>query len=216
VIRKRRLSYPADRKRGYLAIERWARSVRAAVAPDAPAHAPLPGLQLFEGLTRYYVEAGGKRIFLTYGSKDMPEGAEALTVYMSERQKIGVFLSEDTYNNLEREQPRARFSLGHEIGHAVLHSAELVRLAALPHAESGLYRSSEHNHEICQDIEWQADAFAAAILMPAEGIRLIEEDATTPFQRAFIPSRIVSTFKVSRSAADRRWQIYQERREELL
>lgn len=68
-----------------------------------------------------------------------------------------IHLREDVYEALLRGEPRARFTAVHELGHWTLrHSTALPRL---PRGET---------HTYFEDSEWQADAFAAEFLMPAE------------------------------------------------
>lgn len=63
-------------------------------------------------------------------------------------------LRADVYEGLCKGRGRDRFTATHELGHLLLHGAGLNRLK--PGRVLPLYR----------DPEWQADAFAAAILMP--------------------------------------------------
>ena len=56
-----------------------------------------------------------------------------------------------------------RFTLAHEFGHMVLHNSEVQ---GFPRAIS-----RESNHKPFRDSEWQADAFAAELMMPAERAR---------------------------------------------
>jgi len=64
-----------------------------------------------------------------------------------------------TYDDLRREDPEARFTAAHEIGHALLHSTR------------PLYHASRSAYVKETDPEWQADQFAAAFLMPEAAFR---------------------------------------------
>lgn len=66
---------------------------------------------------------------------------------------------ETIYQDLRREEPEARFTAAHEIGHALLHST----------APMGYAFRSDYVEET--DPEWQADQFAAAFLMPEAAFR---------------------------------------------
>jgi hypothetical protein len=71
-----------------------------------------------------------------------------------------VIIFRDTiYEDLRREEPEARFTAAHEIGHALLHSK----------APMGYAFRSDYVEQT--DPEWQADQFAAAFLMPESAFR---------------------------------------------
>ncbi|MBY0589135.1 ImmA/IrrE family metallo-endopeptidase [bacterium] len=61
-----------------------------------------------------------------------------------------------------RPEGRVRFTVGHELGHLYLHTDYLL---------SGKWHSSVTNYRSDKDIERQADAFSAALLMPMELFR---------------------------------------------
>lgn len=68
-----------------------------------------------------------------------------------------IFIREDVYDAACEDDPRARFTIAHEIGHLLLHGGE-----------PQLARSWKHNHHYESDSEWQANTFAAEFLMPAD------------------------------------------------
>ena len=165
--------YKADRGAlSYAKIERIAARVRRVLAPDIPLNDALPGLELFENLEEFGVRTRVSRISLSYGVLDLPAGVEAETRYHGDKNCIVVGLSANTYQHLERGQGRARHTLNHEVGHAVLHAEQLKRISTLPHAAAALDRAQDHR--FCEDTEWQADAFAAALEMPARGLLALE------------------------------------------
>lgn len=166
--------YPAGVKLSLAKIESVAKRARAILAPEIRHLAALPGVRLFERLRRFKVKVGDRLIGLEYHVADLPFGREALAIYDQARDVIVVVLSPRTYENLENDVPRARFSLAHEIGHAILHAKLLVQMGCAPHHEAALMRGEVPQHKHFEDTEWQADAFAAAILMPVEGILAIE------------------------------------------
>jgi hypothetical protein len=103
-----------------------------------------------------------------------PCAEEGLTRWDLDEERLEMILSESSYRDLQDGLARPRFTICHEFGHAVLHTNELVRLAGLTiERQAAMYRSREHAK--CFDSEWQANAFAAAILMPSEGIQLLED-----------------------------------------
>jgi IrrE N-terminal-like domain len=68
--------------------------------------------------------------------------------------KRAVYIREDVYDAAVRHERRARFTVAHEIGHALLHVGTLNRV--LPRQSIPTFRQPE----------WQANRFAAALLMP--------------------------------------------------
>lgn len=67
-----------------------------------------------------------------------------------------IAVREDVYDSLQEDNGRARFTIMHELGHVVCkHHATL-------------HRNGDGNHKIYEDSEWQANNFAAMILMPTE------------------------------------------------
>ena len=105
---------------------------------------------------------------------------------------------------------RARFSLSHEVGHVVLHPGELIRLSRIPHREAALARGASAPYPVYQDTEWQANAFSAALLMPAQGLYALEQ------QGVLTSVTIQERFQVSSAAAAIRLKNYQQRSHELL
>lgn len=65
------------------------------------------------------------------------------------------------------EPSRVRFTAGHELGHAVLHTAELRPLHQDSHDDDGIviYRQKD-DIPIFKRADWQAETFASALLMP--------------------------------------------------
>jgi len=125
---------------------------------------------------------------------------------------LDVLLSPDTYDLLEAGIPRAAYCLVHEFSHAVLHGNQLRQLAELPQpSQIAFHRGAHQPHPMYLDTEWQANALAAAILMPARGLSDLEQGP------GGLSERVVSArFGVSAKAAQIRINIYQERRETLL
>ena len=66
-------------------------------------------------------------------------------------------------------------------------------------------------HKIYRDTEWQANAFASALLMPASGLLALEQECSE-----FCPSDIVKHFCVSIEAANYRFELYNKRKRQLV
>ena len=196
--------FPTDRGMSYAKIEQIASNVLRVVAPDRPATEALPGLSLFERLHLYRVPFKGKMLSLDYEVIDLPSRVEAFTRYDEENEEVLVTLSSSTYDHLEKDYPRARLTVCHEIGHAVLHVRELVRLSRIPH-RNALFRGEEPSHERYQDTEWQANAFASALLVPARGLAVLEQQGNL---RA---TTIQKQYQVSALAAKVRLGVYERK-----
>ncbi|WP_080753463.1 ImmA/IrrE family metallo-endopeptidase [Janthinobacterium lividum] len=84
----------------------------------------------------------------------LPRGVEASC--LPEKRLIYITLS--TYDAICRNDERARFTIFHELGHLLL-----------AHSRS-FHRDSHPSFPVFENSEWQADQFAAEILMPLEAI----------------------------------------------
>lgn len=72
-------------------------------------------------------------------------------------EKAIIYLTEDTYEKARRNEPRTRYTIFHELGHLVLmHNRDFHRRQAVHKIKPAAFNDSE----------WQADQFAAEILMP--------------------------------------------------
>lgn len=201
-----------SRPLSYGQIETIAWSVRSALLPKLSETGAVPGVTLFESLDRISVERrDGSTIPLNYGVGRLPGNFEAWTRHDAGRGEILIVLDEMTYGRLRGSNPRALFTLAHEIGHAVLHVDDLVRLSRMAHDISRPATGAALDHEIFRDTEFHANAFAAAFLMPAVGLAVLERRA-----QRLTTELIRDTFHVSPSAAEIRRDVYGERRDELL
>jgi len=196
--------YAADRgemTRG--SIEQIARAARLVLAPDVRADQPLPGVALFERLESYNV--GGKEI--TFGVDDeMPRGVEAEARFEPSTGKILVLLAERTYHQLEAGDPEARLTLYHEIGHAVLHHDQLVRMSTIPHAQAALARAVKHTRR--EDTEWQADTFAELFACPRKtqhAYRGVPLELMA--ERLKLPGRVLARLMIDRRLLRRHIQL---------
>ncbi|MEG2610495.1 MAG: ImmA/IrrE family metallo-endopeptidase [Bacilli bacterium] len=70
-----------------------------------------------------------------------------------------ITVREDVYNRAVEGNERDLFTIAHEVGHLFLHSNQKVELAR-----------GNTPMKIYESTEWQADTFAASLLMPANKI----------------------------------------------
>jgi predicted transcriptional regulator len=143
------------RGRSQLAVEACAARAREKVAFDAGATDALDCLKVFGGLRR--------TLGVQYEIQE--RGHEACVFVDANTKQLVVCVSSSTYDGLEQNDARAAFTVCHEIGHVVMHEAEL-RAAS---REPALF-ARERQHRIFEDSEWQANCFAAAMLMPGRGL----------------------------------------------
>jgi hypothetical protein len=201
--------FKAQRPRSRSAIERIAQGLRSKM--NLLPTAPFPGVELFEALDDFGVIFDGRRIPLNYACRDLPVGVEAQALFNSDEGVIDIIVPEATYFDLEANVPRARFSIAHELGHVYLHTAELLRLASFPHADAALLRGKKFDYPVFYDTEWQADTFAASMLMPGQGLVKLET------QRGSLTEQLIqSHFGVSRASAEIRMRMFAEHRSDIV
>jgi Zn-dependent peptidase ImmA (M78 family) len=199
----------ADHKRSYRSLEKYAHQIREHLKL-APLDS-LNALQLFENLDEISITTNdGKEIPFRSGVVAL-EDSEGYTRYDGSRNVVEMLASAETYERLESEHPRAVYFVAHELGHCVLHTDQLVRLAKMPTQQLAAHHRGRSDHKPYEDTEWQANAFASALLMPAEGIQSLEEK-----YRTMSPALLVRQFHVSIEAAGYRVELYRERKDELL
>lgn len=190
-------------------IERVANDVRRSL--DIDPLLPLPGWELFERIGRYHVRAGRQQVRLTYGvEKALEGGALACATYSEADGAITLILTEESYNDLElRNGGRARFSVCHEIGHAVLHADRLVQITRIDHDRRAMLRA-ESTTPAYASSEWQANAFAAAFLVPGEGLLYLEK------QDRLTVLAVQRMYRVSAAMAGKRLATFREHRADLV
>ena len=139
--------------------------------------------------------------------------SEGYSKYDRDRRVIEILASPETYDWLEKGYPRGGYFVAHELGHCLLHTDQLVRLAQMPKVQqAALHRGGQEvAHEVYQDTEWQANAFASALLMPARGLLALEQK-----YGELSPAIIAEHFRVSAQAATYRLHLYNERKQQLL
>ena len=153
-------------------------SVRDILIPDGA-----PDLELFLG--------GLEKFGITYDVVEegyLPPGVEASCL----PEKRVIYITESAFEGVMRNEERARFTIFHELGHLLL-----------AHSRS-FHRDSIFDFPIWENSEWQADQFAAEILMPLEIIRA---------KNLTVAGELRKEFGVSYSAASVRLAKLRGRRE---
>lgn len=141
----------------------------------------LNGARVFHALDGIPIRLGDVTCPVVAAVKELTR-VEGFTTFVKRQGRFYLTLSEDIYDGLEKDEPGARFSLSHEIGHLVFHYDLLAKLSRIQHHDAALCRArSEHELEL--DTEFQADAFAGAFLMPAAGLQQLAKGAGLDAQR---------------------------------
>ena len=200
----------ADSDYSYRKLEKIATRVRTVL--DCPPAEPIDAQRLFDGLDITIRDGDGRQIPIRGHVIELND-SEGYAKYDRERRTIEILASPTTYEWLELGHPRACYFVAHELGHCLLHTDQLVRLAKMPKAQqAALHRGGERvTHKTFQDTEWQANTFASALLMPARGLLELEEK-----YNELSPFIIAEQFHVSTQAASFRLQLYRDRKEQLL
>jgi Zn-dependent peptidase ImmA (M78 family) len=199
----------SDNKFSYRKLEAFATYVRQELK-FAPGQA-IDALRLFEDLHEISITKSDGKVIPLRGGVIAVEDSEGYTRYDRQHQVIEILASESIYHRLENQHPRAGYFVAHELGHCVLHTDQLVRLAKMPTNQQAAFHRGREDHKPFEDTEWQANAFAGALLMPARGIAALEQD-----YRQLTTSLIVDQFGVSNEAAGYRLNLYNSRKDELL
>ena len=199
----------ADHKFSYRELEKVAEQARRQLnfEPDES----INPLRLFEDLHCIRLRKADGTVIPLRGGVIELEDSEGYTRYDKNKKLMEILASAQIYNWLEDRHPRAGYFVGHELGHCVLHADQLVRLALMPHHQQRAFHRGREGHKPFEDTEWQANAFAGAVLMPARGIAALEKS-----HRAVTVSTLMNQFGVSREAAGYRLDLFNRRRSELL
>jgi hypothetical protein len=201
----------AQQSRSYAELEIIATRVRSKLSYQYDQ--PIVGIKFFDEINEGEVEMeDGSMVPLQTGVEPLGDGREGLSRYSADNRCLEVLLAPNTYDALELGNPRATYCLVHEFSHAILHGDQLRRLAQLPQpSQVAFHRGTAEPHPAYLDTEWQANALAAAILMPAQGLLSLE-------QRYGVLSKdlVMRQFGVSATAAQIRIEQFRERRASLL
>ena len=207
---QRLLGVRADRGYSYQNLEKVATYVRGQLN-TSPTEA-INTLRLFDGLDIKVRDRTGQDIPIR-GSVIELDKLEGFTKYDSDRHIIEILASPKTYDWLEKGYARGGYFVAHELGHCLLHTDQLVRLAQMPRAQqAAIHRGGQMvAHKTYQDTEWQANAFASALLVPARGLLALEQK-----HDELSPDIVAEHFSVSSQAASYRLDLYNDRKQQLL
>jgi Zn-dependent protease with chaperone function len=152
-------------------------SVRDILIPDG-----VPDLELFlESLENFGI---------TYDVVDegyLPPNVEASCL----PEKRVIYITSSTYEGVIRNDDRARFTIFHELGHLLLaHSRNF-------------HRDTTVSFPIWENSEWQADQFAAEILMPLDVIRAKNLIVAGELRKEFGVSHTAASIRLSKLRARR-------------
>ena len=200
----------ADRGYSYQRLEKIATYVRDRL--DYSPTEAINTLLLFDGLDIEVRDGTGQDIPIR-GSVIELNDPEGYAKYDGDRRIIEILASPKTYDWLEQGYPRGGYFVAHELGHCLLHTDQLVRLARMPKAQqAALHRGGQVvGHETYLDTEWQANAFASALLMPARGLLALEQKYDD-----LSPVMVAEHFRVSAQAASYRLDRYNAKKQQLL
>ena len=115
-------------------------------------------------LIDFFDKGGLSELGFDYGVSELRYGEEA----RYDPGSNSIILSPETYGRLYVDNPRARFTLAHELGHATMHGAFLK--SALD-GRQPFQKVSRATLVAFMDPEWQANRFAGAFLMPSSVLR---------------------------------------------
>ena len=209
-MQKRPVGIRADRGYSYRDLEHRASYVRERLA--LPPTTAINAQKLFDGLDISVRDRNGRSIPVRGGVTEIKD-SEGYSRYDSDQEVIEILASAETYDWLEQGHPRAVYFVSHELGHCLLHTNLLMRLAQMPSAQqAALHRGGERStHKFFRDTEWQANAFAGALLMPARGLMALDQKHSDGIS----PEEIAEHFRVSVQAATYRLQTYNDRKHQL-
>lgn len=190
----------ADQKHSYRSIEAIAAGLRETLG--------LATLERFDAKLFFERQLADVTLKCRTGSVALREGVEecqqeGLTRWDPEDRVIEVVLSPTTYSMLGADHVRARSTVAHECGHAVLHTDQIIRLAGMSLMSRVAFHRDKYPHQACEDTEWQANAFGSALLMPAAGLASLS--ARVP---SLTPAVVAATFGVSEESAFYRIETY--------
>jgi len=193
---------PADRPQSYRSIEEAAIRFRKMIG--------IGPLDEFDARTCFEVQLGdielldqGESIPMVEAVEDCPQ--EGMTRWDPEAERIEIVLSQERYDMLRDNHVRARSTVSHEIGHAILHTRQIIRLAGLSLTSQVALHRERNPHKAFMDTEWQANAFGSALLMPAKGLWLVRQE-----QSSLTAKSIASMFRVSEESASYRLNTYEK------
>lgn len=200
----------ANRSHSYKSLERVARDARRRVCPELHDEEPLPlgASGIFERLDSVCVGDPKNPTMLTFAVNDLSPGIEGESRFDPDTNTVTVTLATATYTAVELCEPRGLFSVCHETVHVFEHFPILRQLSVLPHHEIALLR--QEAYPIYFDTEWQADAAASAMIMPAKGLERLR------LEGRLTKREVMTRFGASSQAASVRLTLFNEHRQKML
>jgi len=191
----------ADSARSYRSIEDEAATLRECLNLSPTER--FDAIRFFqEQIGDLEVIAQGKTVKLIEGVEDCQQ--EGLTRWDKSAERMEIILSDSTYRLLLEDHVRARSTVAHEAGHAAMHTHQIIRLSGMSLNSQVAFHRNRIEHKPYYDTEWQANAFASALLMPARGLQLLEKKG--PLTAVSIAER----FAVSIESAGYRMEAYEK------
>lgn len=190
----------ADRKHSYRSIEQIASGLRKMLGLDVLDRFDAQEFfnQTLADMTLVYK---GGNVQLREAIEDCPQ--EGLTRFDTDSGFLEVVLSSATFELLEEDHVRARSTVAHECGHAVLHTDQIIRLAGMSLKSQFAFHRERSPHQACEDTEWQANAFGSSLLMPGAGVQALEAAKS-----GLTAAKVAVAFGVSIESATYRIETY--------
>jgi hypothetical protein len=191
----------ADRSYNFAELEFEAIAFRRALGYSLTE--PIIGLDFYDRIQqKYSVHLAGKN----YGVgcsvvAELPAHREAQALFVPDSDDYEIVLTEQTYQGLENEDPRAKFTIVHEGAHIVLQAPLLQRLRLLDNNSLAALHAARPPAFF--DTEWQAYCLASAFLMPSLAIEDLRRETDKGLM--YVISRIQKRCQVSLEAAQKRW-----------
>jgi IrrE N-terminal-like domain len=199
----------ADRGHSYISLEKEAVALRRMFKIDLDR--PIDGVALWNAIPyRLVSRVAGCAYHVDVDIRPLDNGRIGQACWDSAIGKFLISLTEDSYRRLELGQV---WDLIHEIMHVRLHPRLLQRLKSSEYLEKAYNeRFLKHSHRSSRDTEWQANAGAAAVIMPAIGICKLEQRV----RHDELLLRLENSFRVRPVIVQRRWEIYLKYKSDLL
>lgn len=104
-------------------------------------------------------------------------------------ESVAMYIRDDVFVKACSNEPRARFTVMHELGHALLSHRRTIN-------RTGNHRAPK----VYEDSEWQANQFAAEFLMPLAVIKKHKLNTATEIEKHFNVSSQAATLRAKRLA----------------
>lgn len=169
------------------AIEESAARARRRIAPSIDVIDPMPVESMVARLEH-------ELLAWSVVSAVLPASIWASTHVVGERELV-TRLCKVAWRELRENVPRTRFSIAHELGHVHLHGRDLLALSYLPQTTDD---ALDRPQGVIPVREREASRWAGALLVPAEGLRALNE------QGALTVEEVARRYQVSPLVAERR------------